>query len=165
MTESAGDADGLKRAVGKKPADTYDGVQFQESQRHRGIIEIHFALAELLLEVLRQRVGIYLQAEGEGRSRAYAITAAAICLAGNSFVQAQCAAPKFFIAESIEAKCLATSGDLFAGIRGDRIGGDWAGNGVAGRRRSWLLIAEPRIEKDVLRRGRGSKCERKQERE
>lgn len=97
----------------EKAGDADDGVQFQERESDGGIIEIHLACAQRLLDGRRQSIGIHFQPDGKRGGRAYAGADAAELCSFDGLMQMELAAPKSLVAESIEAKRLAALRDQF----------------------------------------------------
>src|SRR5215813_6908550 len=80
-----------------------NGIQSQQCQGCRRIIEIDVPAAYSLHELLRKGINVYFETEIECSPRTQA--------ARNCLVQPKLASPKGFITKSIEAKRLSTFGD------------------------------------------------------
>src|ERR1043165_4097229 len=107
MTKRTSDADRLKTAVVIERAfHTDDGIQLQQRERRRRIVEIHTPVLQLLDERFGQRVGVDFQADRERRLRTHAWANTAELLAGQCALQLQSVRPECFIAERIKAESL-----------------------------------------------------------
>src|SRR5258706_4618333 len=82
------------------------GVELEERERRRRIVEIDPARPDLRLQLPGQRVRVHLEADRESRLRAHTRTDAAVFRAGERLVQSQSIAPPGLVAEGIETKYL-----------------------------------------------------------
>src|SRR5262245_28695582 len=117
MAERALNAHRLQTAVLVDDACHADhGLQLEQPERGRRIVEIDFLLLELLLERVGQRIPIDLQSDRQGCLRTDAAAYAAILDSGDRFVQLQGIAPERFTPERVKAKDLPTLLDHVLGV-------------------------------------------------
>src|SRR4051812_43632971 len=105
MAKRALDAHRLDATLRRREGgDANHGVELEQRDRGSGVVEVHLAGGELLLERRRQRVGIDLQADREGGLGRDAGTDAAVLLARDCLMQLQRIAPERFAAECVITK-------------------------------------------------------------
>ena len=93
---------GLVKAVTPTTA-----FNLSKRDRRRRIVEVDFARRDLLLQGIRQRVGVDLEPDGQRGLRRDAGADAAILLAGDGFVQLKRVAPEGLAPEGVVAEGLA----------------------------------------------------------
>jgi hypothetical protein len=86
----------------EEPADADHGVELEERQGGRGIVEVHPAALELTADLLREGVGVDLQTDAHRGLRAYAGADATKLRALDRLVQLQRIAPERLVAERVE---------------------------------------------------------------
>src|SRR5690348_2796112 len=103
VAERTLNADGTERSLRiEKAFDADDGVQFQERESDRGIIQIDLAGFQLCLQGQRKRIDVDFESDRQRRRRADARTNAAEVCSFDGFVQLQLAAPKSLVAKGSE---------------------------------------------------------------
>src|SRR6476661_3968449 len=99
MAEGALDPDRLERVAGENAGYAYDGIQLEQRDGDRRIVEVDAAFLNLLEQIAGKRVDIDLQADGERRPRAHAWSHASERGALDGLMQSQRIAPEGLIAE------------------------------------------------------------------
>src|SRR5215213_8516116 len=109
MTERTLDSHRAHRAIRvceRRHAD--DGIELEERYRRGRIVKVDCAPRDLLLQCLRQGVGIDFKTHRQCGLRRDTRSDSAVLLAGNGFVQLKRIAPKSFAAERVVPEGLAT---------------------------------------------------------
>src|SRR6185369_7133347 len=107
MTKRTSDADRLKTSCVREVAFyTDDGIELQQRERRRRIVEVHTAVPQLLHERFRQRIGVDFQTDGQRRLRTHAWSNTTKFLAFDRAMQLKRVRPKRFVAKRIEAESL-----------------------------------------------------------
>src|SRR5215216_1542370 len=97
----------FERAVRIKGAlNPKHGIELDQIQGHRGIVEIHFSMFQLLDELLRQGLRIHLQAHSQGRARADTGAHTTQVCAFYGAMQLKGVAPEGFVTERVKPEDL-----------------------------------------------------------
>src|SRR5262249_41159001 len=112
MTKGALNTNGCQDPSGiKDTGNTDDGIQLEQRNCDRWIIQIERAALEWLEDITRQGIHIHLQSRCEGSCWADAGTNSAQSGALDSLVQFECIAPKRLVAEGVKPKDLPSGSD------------------------------------------------------
>jgi RNA polymerase sigma factor (sigma-70 family) len=95
------------------------GVELEQCQRGRRVVQVDLTPLELLAKASRQRVDVDLQTDGERGSGAEAATDAAVLGAGDRLVQMELAAPEILVTECVVSEDLPSLVDELASIVDD----------------------------------------------
>ena len=110
MTKCALDTHRLDAAVGVgEGGDPDDGVELEQGDGRGWIVEVDLARLDLLLQSVRQRVCIDLEADGQRGFWRDARTDAAVLLTGNGFMQLKFVPPEGLAPECLVAESLSIS--------------------------------------------------------
>src|SRR5262249_46341433 len=97
------------------------GVELEQRERGRRVVEVDLAATELLAEAARQRVDVDLESHAERGRGVEPLPDAAVLIAGDCLVQMELASPEVLVAEGVVTEYLRALLDELAGIVGDDV--------------------------------------------
>src|SRR6185312_17260147 len=107
MTQSAGDAHGSQSPAGEESFEAHNGVELQQKQCGRRVLEVYSSGTERGDYRSRQCIQIHFKAEVQSGIRADSTPHTAEPRAFDSAVQLEFSAPEVLVTERVEPECIA----------------------------------------------------------